>query len=191
MSRYIDADEVNKYPIRRNHYDKVNGSLDFVNGIESVIEYIENIPTADVRENKKGKWRTVSEGLRGGNEMIMNLFINGTLPSLNDYVHAINQNKFTGNKLKKDTQDNIIWFIRMAKLKPLIGLYDLAITWSEPNKKRDPDNIYSGVKYILDALQIGGILESDSQKHIRNISNKLQIVKSNPYVNVEFIEVAE
>jgi len=59
MSRYIDIDEVSKYPIRRNHYDKVNGSLDFVNGIESVIEYIENIPTADVRENIKGKWTEI------------------------------------------------------------------------------------------------------------------------------------
>jgi Holliday junction resolvase RusA-like endonuclease len=136
-----------------------------------------------------GNYGRIRNRLRPWKEIQMNLWINGTLPSLNDYIHAINQNRFTGNKLKKDTQDTILWFIKMAKLQPLNGLYDLMITWSEPSRKRDPDNIYSGVKYILDALQVAGILESDSQKHIRNISNELRIVKCNSGVNVEFIAV--
>ena len=41
MERLIDADELNKFPIRIDHYDKEHGSEDFVLGIESVLEYAE------------------------------------------------------------------------------------------------------------------------------------------------------
>ena len=43
--RLIDADELNKFPIRLDHYDKEHGSKDFVFGIESVLEYAEYLPT--------------------------------------------------------------------------------------------------------------------------------------------------
>ena len=45
MARLIDADELNKFPIRLDHYDKQNGNEDFVLGIESVLEYAEYLPT--------------------------------------------------------------------------------------------------------------------------------------------------
>ena len=43
--RLVDADELNKFPIRLDHYDKEHGSEDFVLGIESVLEYAEYLPT--------------------------------------------------------------------------------------------------------------------------------------------------
>lgn len=43
MSRYIDLDKLNEYPIRLNHYDKENGNINFVYGIESVLEYANSI----------------------------------------------------------------------------------------------------------------------------------------------------
>ena len=45
MARLIDAEELNKFPIRLDHYDKEHGSEDFVLGIESVLEYAEYLPT--------------------------------------------------------------------------------------------------------------------------------------------------
>ena len=45
MARLIDADALNKFPIRLDHYDKEHGSDDFVLGIESVLEYAEYLPT--------------------------------------------------------------------------------------------------------------------------------------------------
>lgn len=47
MARLIDADELNKFPIRLDHYDKEHGSESFVFGIESVLEYAECLPTVD------------------------------------------------------------------------------------------------------------------------------------------------
>ena len=43
--RLFDADELKKFPIRLDHYDKEHGSEDFVLGIESVLEYAEYLPT--------------------------------------------------------------------------------------------------------------------------------------------------
>ena len=43
--RLIDADELNKFPIRLDHYDKEHGRESFVFGIESVLEYAEYLPT--------------------------------------------------------------------------------------------------------------------------------------------------
>ena len=45
--RLIDADALNKFPIRLDHYDKEHGSESFVFGIESVLEYAECLPTVD------------------------------------------------------------------------------------------------------------------------------------------------
>ena len=48
MSRYIDADYVNAFPIRIDHYDEEHGNRHFVLGIESVMEYIDEAPSIDI-----------------------------------------------------------------------------------------------------------------------------------------------
>lgn len=42
--KFININELQKYPIRINHYDEENGNIDFVLGVEHVIEYAENLP---------------------------------------------------------------------------------------------------------------------------------------------------
>ena len=56
MAEYVDREELMKFPIRRNHYDKEHGNEYFIYGIETVLEYAENLPTIDavpVSELKK------------------------------------------------------------------------------------------------------------------------------------------
>ena len=48
MAEYIERETLMKFPIRRNHYDKEHGNEHFINGIETVLEYAENLPAADV-----------------------------------------------------------------------------------------------------------------------------------------------
>lgn len=50
MSRYVKLEDLQKFPIRINYYDKKNGNEHFVYGVESVLEYAEYLPTADVVE---------------------------------------------------------------------------------------------------------------------------------------------
>ena len=56
MVEYIERGALMQFPIRRNHYDRKNGNKHFINGIESVLEYAENLPTADVAPVVHGRW---------------------------------------------------------------------------------------------------------------------------------------
>ena len=56
MAKYINLEELMKFPIRRNHYDKEHGNEHFIYGIETVLEYAENLPAADVAPVRHGRW---------------------------------------------------------------------------------------------------------------------------------------
>lgn len=45
--RLIDADKLQEFPIRANRCDKEHANTHFINGIETVFEYAEQLPTVD------------------------------------------------------------------------------------------------------------------------------------------------
>lgn len=45
--RLIDGDKLQEFPIRANRCDKEHANEHFINGIESVMEYAEQLPTVD------------------------------------------------------------------------------------------------------------------------------------------------
>lgn len=47
MAECIEREELMKFPIRRDHCDKEHANEHFINGIETVMEYAENLPTVD------------------------------------------------------------------------------------------------------------------------------------------------
>ena len=57
MAKYINLEELMKFPIRRDHYDKEHGNEAFIYGIETVLEYAENLPAADVAPVVHGRWK--------------------------------------------------------------------------------------------------------------------------------------
>lgn len=57
MAEYIERGALMQFPVRRNHYDRKNGNKHFINGIESVLEYAENLPAADVAPVVHGRWK--------------------------------------------------------------------------------------------------------------------------------------
>ena len=59
MDKYINLEELMKFPIRLDHYDKGHGNEHFVYGIETVLEYAENLPAADVAQ----EWISVEDKL--------------------------------------------------------------------------------------------------------------------------------
>ena len=64
MAKYIKLEELMRFPIRRNHYDKEHGSEDFIYGIETVLEYAENLQTTDVAQ----EWISVDDRLPDNKE---------------------------------------------------------------------------------------------------------------------------
>lgn len=56
---YIKLEDLQKFPIRIDHYDKENGDEHFVFGVETVLEYAEHLPKYSVSDNevvKHGEW---------------------------------------------------------------------------------------------------------------------------------------
>ncbi|MBR6987172.1 MAG: RusA family crossover junction endodeoxyribonuclease [Clostridiales bacterium] len=97
------------------------------------------------------------------------------LPSLNEYVNACRSNPYVGAKMKKDSEELIGWFIK--KIAPFRNPVEVSFTWIEPNRRRDVDNISFAKKFILDALVKNGVLQDDSQKYVRALSDSFQIGK--------------
>ena len=112
------------------------------------------------------------------------------LPTLNEYISAINKNRHKGNELKKSSTNKIKWLSisQNRKKKTLPDLYDINLGWFGTYKKTDPDNIYFAIKFILDGLVLAKILPNDGRKNIRNIYNNIEQSKK-PGVLVEFINV--
>lgn len=55
---YIKLEDLQKFPIRKDRYDKEHGNEHFVYGVETVLEYAEYLPTYtfDTPETKHGYW---------------------------------------------------------------------------------------------------------------------------------------
>ena len=64
MAKYIKLEDLMKFPIRLDHYDKEHGSKDFVYGIETVLEYAENLQTTDAAQ----EWISVKDRLPDNKE---------------------------------------------------------------------------------------------------------------------------
>ena len=56
MAEYINREAIMKFPIRKDHCDKEHANGHFINGIESVLEYVENLPAVDVAPVRHGRW---------------------------------------------------------------------------------------------------------------------------------------
>ena len=55
MSEYIKREDLTAYPFRRGRCHE-NANEHFINGIESVMEYVDDLPSADVAPVRRGKW---------------------------------------------------------------------------------------------------------------------------------------
>ena len=67
--RLIDGDKLQEFPIRANRCDKEHANEHFINGIESVMEYAEQLPTVDaevVVRCKDCKHYLIADEFEGG-----------------------------------------------------------------------------------------------------------------------------
>lgn len=112
------------------------------------------------------------------------------LPSLNEYIEQCRRNPHAGAKLKKDTDASIKWEIMAAKLQPVESPCIVRMVFTEPNRKRDVDNVESAKKYVLDALAGYGVLQGDSPKWVVGVPSYTEY-GDRARVNVTIIEDAD
>ena len=116
----------------------------------------------------------------------MQVFIPGRMPGLNEFIGAINRNRFLGNKMKQENTDSSAWCFRGMRTvtRPVM----IRFTWNEINNRRDPDNIIFAKKFILDGMVKAGVLPDDTQKWVLGFRDYIVVDKANPGILVTVVE---
>lgn len=101
--------------------------------------------------------------------------ITDELCSLNEYINAERTNRFIASSIKKKMTDICIKSCSCLLDTDIDknGLYDVFCQWNVTNNKKDSDNVFFGIKFILDGLVKGGVLKGDGRKNIRHISHSI------------------
>lgn len=121
------------------------------------------------------------------------LTIPGTLNNLNDYIAAERTNRHKGAKMKADNGNIVAVAIKQCLRGVSIeNPVCMEYTWYEPNRRRDKDNVSSfGRKVIQDALVQCGVLKDDGWKHVVGFSDRFEVDKTRPRIEVLIREVTK
>ena len=107
-----------------------------------------------------------------------------TFPTLNDYIAAMNKNRYSGNAMKKKYTNIACLCANREKSrfdKPVI----LHFHWVEKDRRRDKDNISSaGRKFCMDGFVKSGLLENDSWKYVDGFTDKFSVDKKEPRIEI-------
>lgn len=120
----------------------------------------------------------------------LKLVYRGRLPAMNEIIGANRRNFYLGNKLKQKTQQDIAAQLLLQKRGvEFQEKVNMRIWFYEPNQRRDEDNVKSGLKFLLDALQAIKILKNDSPKYLHIESDEVFVDRENPRIEIELEEV--
>lgn len=119
---------------------------------------------------------------------MIEFFLPGRLDGLNAVVDANRTNRYAGAKHKKEITEALAWQIRAENIPPLLDVsHHFKFTWYEPNRRRDPDNVASAVKFVFDALQVAGVIPDDGWNDVASIAHEF-VVADEVGVMVEVTE---
>lgn len=103
--------------------------------------------------------------------------IQGRLPSLNEYTRACRAHWSKGAQLKREVEADIMWQLTAARLGHKVGKVAgpviISLEWHDSNRRRDIDNVFFGVKFILDAMQKLEIIANDDRKHVVGLNHSI------------------
>lgn len=104
--------------------------------------------------------------------------------SANEYINAERTNKQVAAKLKKqNTAFARYYALNKGKIDEKV---DIDFEWHTKNKK-DHDNVAFAKKFILDGLQIAGVLKNDDPTHVGNFRDTFKKANKD-YVIVSFFK---
>lgn len=121
---------------------------------------------------------------------VQHLRIFPRLDGLNELIAANRTHWSKGRALKEANEALVHLAITRDKLQPITGRFNMKILWLEKDSARDPDNILSAKKYILDALQQAHIIVNDNQKNLTGLTEQWDVAKKEEKPGV-YIEITE
>ena len=112
----------------------------------------------------------------------MNTFtVRSRLPGLNELIEANRNGWREGARLKKETDTLIRLSIRAARGRgecwAVRDQCAVLFYWFERNHRRDLDNIFSGKKFILDAMVAEGLIKNDSQRYVGALADRFTLAE--------------
>ena len=122
--------------------------------------------------------------------------IHEKLPGFNEYESACRAAWAVGAKMKRETKESIAWAIKAQKVRKYWNPVRIKFRWHEPpnakGRYRDPDNIASAKKYILDAMTATLVIHDDDRSHVIGFEDEFRWEKKGENYGVEvFIEEIE
>lgn len=114
MAKYIELEELMKFPIRRGHYDKEHGNEDFICGIETVLEYAENLQTADVVQ----EWISVKDELPEDSGYYLVVYrdkYNGSISIAFDMYVKCNVGEWWESEFACDITKQFLWAAKLQE----------------------------------------------------------------------------
>ena len=105
-------------------------------------------------------------------------FLDFPLPTLNEMIRAARGNKYAAAAQKKKYTGLVATEIMVQTERPHFEAISLDITWIETKKKRDPDNVFAAVKFILDGMVSAAIIKDDDRDHVASITNRIAVSDS-------------
>jgi len=121
--------------------------------------------------------------------MNQRLIIPCELPDLNRVI-AESKRHWSKYAATKKQHTAMVAALARRQLRPVRrGQVHLSCVWYCKNKRRDPDNIASAKKFIIDGLVEAGILENDGWSQISGFSDTFSVDKANPRVEVVIAEI--
>lgn len=115
--------------------------------------------------------------------------IPGGLPSLNEIIGAGKNHWGSYSSMKEANTGMIV--LKTKKVPQIEKPFQITCRWISENRKKDPDNISVGIKFILDGLYQGAIIPQDTQRYVKRIVHEFGIDPRNPRIEVEIEEVEE
>jgi hypothetical protein len=109
--------------------------------------------------------------------------IEGRLPGLNEIINANRNHRMAGAAQKKKSDEYCAIAIMAWNVPVFTGPVRVHFDWHVLDR-RDPDNIRTGAKFILDALVETRRLGNDDQKAILGLSDSFTRVEKDPCVVV-------
>lgn len=93
-------------------------------------------------------------------------------PTLNEYIDCERGSTIAAAAIKKKCTEQVREQCVSQQIQPVNGKVDLLFEWHS-STRHDPDNVAFAKKFILDGLQLAGVLENDNRKFIGTMADEI------------------
>jgi Holliday junction resolvase RusA-like endonuclease len=112
---------------------------------------------------------------------------------MNEVVGLARTNRFAAASSKKSETSYVAMEVRrqMGRVPLIAGRCEYAFEWHCKDTRKDPDNIASAKKAILDGLQEAGLIPDDSWRYVAGFSDSFHVDRENPRIVITIKEISE